>query len=130
VIEISAPFTITTFDRHEDRTLPGEPEVGQVSIGKTFTGDVEGTSVTTMIATRPDDGAGYVAMEQFTGSIAGRTGSVIFQHGGTEEHGATTQFGDVVPGTGRGGLAGLRGTLRYVHDAKVAQVTFHVEFAD
>ncbi len=128
--QIDAEFTITSFDEHADRTLAGDPEIGQVTLGKTFTGGLDGTSVTTMIATRTPDGAGYVAMERFTGSIDGRAGSVVFQHGGTEQHGVTGQFGDVVPGTGRGELAGLAGTLTYTHDDSGARIALQLTFPD
>lgn len=128
--ELTADFTITAFDEHADRNIPGDPEIGQVTISKIFTGDLEGTSTTTMIGTRGADGAGYVAMERFTGSIAGRKGSVVFQHGGTDDHGTPTSFGDVVPGSGSGELAGLTGQLRYRHDESGAAVTLTVAFPD
>ena len=108
--------------------MAGEPPVGQVTIGKTFTGELSGGSVTTMLGVQTAGGAGYVAMERFTGSIAGRTGSVVFQHWGTDNGGAPVAEGHIVPGTGGGELAGLTGRLSYVHDETAARITLQVTF--
>ena len=56
-------------------------------------------------------GAGYVVSEQFTGSLMGKAGSFVIQHGGLMSEGSQETFGNVVPGSGRGELVGLTGTM-------------------
>ncbi|MGH7646503.1 MAG: SDR family oxidoreductase, partial [Gemmatimonadaceae bacterium] len=53
------------------------------------------------------DRLGYVATDRFTGSVSGRAGSFVFQHGGTIDRGKLTPFGYLVPGSGTGELEGL-----------------------
>jgi hypothetical protein len=128
--QIDAEFTVTEWTEHPDREMAGEPEIGQVTIGKTFRGGLAGTSVTTMLATRTDGGAGYVAMERFTGSIAGRAGSVVFQHWGTDNEGDPATAGHIIPGTGSGELAGLTGRFSYRHDDSGARISMQATFPD
>ncbi len=49
--------------------------VGRFSLDKQFDGDLEGTSTGEMLAVRTgvNGSAGYVAMEQVTGTLNGRT---------------------------------------------------------
>jgi hypothetical protein len=50
-------------------------------------------------------------MELVRGTIAGRSGSFIFQHSGTMSRGAPTLTLAVVPDSGTDGLTGLAGTM-------------------
>jgi hypothetical protein len=56
--------------------------------------------------------AGYVAIEKVTGTLHGRTGSFVFQHTGTMDHGAQSLSITVVPDSGTGALTGISGTFR------------------
>ncbi len=87
--------------------------VGRMSIAKTFQGDLEATSVGAMMATRtPVKGsAGYVAIERVTGVLAGRNGTFVLQHSGIMDRGNGSLTITVVPDSGTGDLAGLRGTM-------------------
>lgn len=52
------------------------------------------------------DGTGHaIALERITGTLGGRSGSFVLQHNGTFAAGALM----VLPGSGTGELAGLRG---------------------
>ena len=55
--------------------------------------------------------AGYVAIEQVTGTLAGRSGSFALQHSGTMENGKQQLSVKVVPGSTTGQLEGLTGTM-------------------
>jgi len=55
--------------------------------------------------------AGYVAIEQVTGVLNGRSGSFILQHNGTMTRGAPQLTVSVVPDSGTGQLSGLAGTM-------------------
>lgn len=91
----------------------GDNPIGGMLINKSFSGDLQGNSVGQMLAFRTgvEGSAGYVAMEQVTGSLAGRQGSFTLQHSGLMDKGAPSLTVVVVPDSGEGGLAGLIGTL-------------------
>jgi Protein of unknown function (DUF3224) len=87
--------------------------LGRLSIEKSFKGDLEGTSKGEMLTGGdPKTGsAGYVAMEQVTGTLHGKMGTFLLQHNGSMNRGAQTLMINVVPDSGTGELAGLSGTL-------------------
>ena len=58
-------------------------------VRKEFSGDMVGTSEAQMIAafTGTPGSAGYVAIEHFTGSVGGKSGSFVLQHNGVMNRG-------------------------------------------
>jgi hypothetical protein len=95
-------------DSHEGVSL------GRRSLEKRYEGDLVGVAGGEMLtALTPDKGsAGYVAIERVTGTLGRRAGSFVFQHSATMDEGAQNLSITVVPGSGTGALAGLRGTLK------------------
>lgn len=89
------------------------PGMSQMSIDKTFHGDLEGTSRGSMIsAGDPKAGeAGYVALEMITGKLKGRSGSFALMHHATMSGGSGAMEVTVVPGSGTGALKGIEGTF-------------------
>ena len=87
--------------------------VGRMSIDKQFAGDLVGTSKGEMLAvgTGTEGSAGYVAMEQVTGRLNGRSGTFALQHQGIMDRGAQSLSITVVPDSGTGQLAGLSGSM-------------------
>lgn len=86
---------------------------GRMSMAKQFRGDLEGSSVGEML-TGGDvakGSAGYVAIEQVTGTLGGRTGSFLLQHSATMARGAQSLSIVVVPDSGTGQLTGLSGRM-------------------
>lgn len=94
-------------DEHADKTL------GRMTLSKTFHGTLEATSrgemLTAMTATKGS--AGYVAIEQVTGILAGRSGTFTLQHSGIMDRGAPALTVTVVPDSATGALIGLTGTM-------------------
>jgi hypothetical protein len=90
-----------------------DPAVGRYSLDKQFHGDLEGTSKGEMLAvgTAVEGSAGYVAMEQVTGTLGGRKGTFALQHTGTMTRGAPQLSVTVVPDSGTGQLVGLTGRM-------------------
>ncbi len=86
---------------------------GRMSIDKQFHGDLQGTSRGQMLAamTGVEGSAGYVAIEQVTGTLAGRSGTFVLQHSGIMNRGSPSLTITVVPDSGTGELAGLAGTM-------------------
>lgn len=89
-----------------------DPPVGRITFDKQFHGGLDGTSKGEMLATGSGEkgsSGGYVALEQFTGTLDGRKGSFILQHSGTLDRGAQHLAITVVPDSGTGELVGLTG---------------------
>jgi hypothetical protein len=91
--------------------------IGRMSGDKQWHGDLSGVSKVEMLSFgtgAKGSSGGYVALEQFTGTLAGRTGSFVLQHSGTMTRGVPTLSISVVPDSGTGQRAGIAGTLNIV----------------
>jgi len=103
-IEVST-YEPSTYDQ------PGEgPALVRIHVVETFSGDIEGQGVAEFLqVARGEDEASFVGVERVTGTLAGRSGTFVLQDQGTLQ--GTTVSGSwfVVPGSGTGELAGLRG---------------------
>lgn len=105
----------------EVKLLPLEPyavsdngiNLGRMSIDKTFAGDLQAQSQGEMLtALTPTEGsAGYVAIEQVSGSLHGKKGSFVLQHFGISDGEAQRLILEVVPNSGTGKLARLSGKM-------------------
>lgn len=107
-----ASFDATTLDPAPEAIATALP-VGVAVLTKTFEGEVRGRSATIFTsAFDPGSGTGtYVAMESFAGSLHDVEGSFNFVHAASTT--GSDRAGDyflVVPGSGTGGLASIRGT--------------------
>jgi len=91
----------------------GDPGVGRLALDKQFHGDMQARGLGQMLAmgTAVDGSAGYVAMEQVTGTLGGRKGSFVLQHSGTMTRGEQHLVLTVVPDSGTGELTGLAGRM-------------------
>ena len=93
--------------------------VGVATMEKRYSGDVEGRSATIFTsAFDPASGTGtYVAMETFEGSLGGVDGGFCFVHAasttGTDRN---DEWFLIVPSSGTGGLAGIRGSGSMTND--------------
>lgn len=85
--------------------------LGEMRLDKRFSGDLCGAGAGRMLTamTATQGSAGYVAIERFTGSLHGRSGSFVFQHSGSMDRTTRQLSISVVPDSGIGDLAGLRG---------------------
>ncbi|HEY3628116.1 MAG TPA: DUF3224 domain-containing protein [Terracidiphilus sp.] len=90
--------------------------IGRYSLDKVYRGDLEGASAGEMLgAGNPATGtAGYVAIEEVTGTLHGKSGSFALQHFGTMHGGAFELNVRVVPGSGKGELEGIAGALTII----------------
>ncbi|WP_043630007.1 DUF3224 domain-containing protein [Nonomuraea candida] len=87
--------------------------LGLVTLGKTWHGDLAGTSTVTMLmATTPvEESRSYVALEHIEATLDGRTGTFAVQHDATSDRGEQTLRIRVVADSGTGELAGIRGEM-------------------
>ena len=126
---VRIPFEVTGWEP-EPLELGGDGAVtfSRVTLRKTFSGPMTGTSVVAMTAATVGAApAGYVAVEQVTGTLEGRAGGFVLQHTGVVDGAGQRTSGLVLPGTGIGELAGLRGTVELVHDQGGAVLTLDYE---
>lgn len=122
-------FDVTGWEPSEIPSAEGGAKLGRAFIKKTFRGELEGTSETEMLSCQGEGGgAGYIAQEVVTGTLAGRAGSFVMQHGGIATKNGQRAFGSIVPGSGTGELRGLRGDVQYKHDESGATVTLDFDF--
>jgi hypothetical protein len=87
--------------------------LGSMSIDKTFKGELSASSKGEMLTamTAVKGSAGYVAVEQVFGNLAGKTGSFVLQHFGIMNRGQDRLILEVVPDSGTGELNGLSGKM-------------------
>jgi len=108
-------FDVTRWDPADADEPEAGPELSRITIGKTFTGDFEGTGLGDGLfcgMSDPKAGAGYLVSERLIGQLDGRSGSFVIQHGGLMSPDTPPRtFGNIVPGSGTGELAGLTGTV-------------------
>ena len=109
---VSGAFSVTITPQAADESV-GDPVIGRMALFKQFEGPLSGVARGQMLATRtPTPGsAGYVALDRFEGTLDGRAGGFSLQHSGVMDRGAPSLLIQVVPDSGSGELAGLRGTL-------------------
>jgi hypothetical protein len=98
----------------------GDPLIGRLSLEKTFSGGMQGTSKGQMLGIDTGDkgSGGYVAAERFVGTLDGKKGSFSLQHSGTMQGGKFDLQIIVVPGSGTDELAGIAGTFRLTIEGK------------
>jgi hypothetical protein len=120
----SGTFDVKMTPQASDEKSP--TALGRFSLEKQFHGDLEGTSKGEMLAvsTAVPGSAGYVAIEQITGTLKGQTGTFALQHNGIMTRGAPQLSVTVVPDSGTGELTGISGRL----DIKIAEGQHFYEF--
>lgn len=88
----------------------GNPALIEIHLSETFAGGIDGEStVRALEARREDRTASMVSMQRFRGKLGGRQGTFVLQGSETVENGKVKAKWFVVPGSGTGDLAGLRG---------------------
>jgi hypothetical protein len=93
--------------------------VARMLIAKQYHGDLEAAGEGQMLAAGAETkgSAGYVAIERVTGTLNGRKGSFVLQHYGLMDRGVPSLMVTIVPDSGTGELAGLKGKMDIKIDA-------------
>lgn len=110
-------FDVKTIPQAPDSAAAGP--FARLVLDKRYHGDLDAAGRGQMLAfqSRQAGSAGYVAMEQVTGTLAGRAGSFILQHIGTMKQGAVVTLAvTVVPDSGTGDLTGLAGDMSIIFE--------------
>ena len=105
-----AVITVHTYQPASYETPAEGPSLVRIHVEEAFSGDTEGAGVVEFLqAAQADGSASFVGIERVTGAVAGRTGSFLLQDSGTVTGNVVAGDWFVVPGSGTGELAGLRG---------------------
>jgi hypothetical protein len=129
--QAEGPFDVKATLLAADDTTTGTA-IGRFALEKQYHGDLEAASKGLMLtAGDPAKGsAGYVAIEQVTGTLHGQRGSFALQHSGTMDKGNYSLTVTVVPGSGAGELAGIAGTMTIVNESGKHSYTFEYALPD
>lgn len=122
-----ATITVTGRTWEESRAAEADAvhAVAQAKFETSYAGDLVGESTCCLLicyvggdAEKPETLVGpYVGYEQVAGTLAGRSGSFVLEARGAHSGGVARTDVTVVPGSGAGALAGLRGAGSYAADA-------------
>ncbi len=106
----TGPFDVR-ITAQEDK--PAEPQLNRMTLDKQYRGDMQGTGKGQMLTASTDvKGSGaYVAIERFTGTLKGVSGSFVLQHSGTMVQNAPHLTITVVPDSGTEDLKGITGKM-------------------
>ena len=86
------------------------PVLSRIHVEESFSGDITGDGVVEFLqAALADGSASFVGIERVTGEIGGRRGTFLLQDAGTVQGNVVSGDWFVIPGSGSGELAGLRG---------------------
>ncbi len=86
------------------------PVLSRIHVEESFSGDITGDGVVEFLqAAQADGSASFVGIERVTGTVAGRSGTFLLQDQGTVAGNVVSGDWFVIPGSGTGGLTGLRG---------------------
>ena len=101
---------VKTYDpRPYDEPSDG-PQLTEIHVTETFTGDIEGEGAVRFLqAVRKDGSASFAGIERVTGKLGDREGTFLLQDTGTLEGSTVSGHWFVVPGSGTAELTGLRG---------------------
>ena len=106
----TAKIEVHTYEPETYQNSGGGTDLVEIHVTEAFHGDIEGQGVVRFLqAMRADGSASFVGIERVTGSIADRSGTFLLQDAGTVEGSVVSGTWFVIPGSGTGGLAGLRG---------------------
>ena len=111
----NATFALNGWDEKPFDEISGLPKLTCASVTKSWQGDINGDSNLEYLMMYRDDGsASFVGLERVVGSVGGRSGTFVLQHGGTFKDGIATVTVLVVPHSGTGDLRGLQGKGEFV----------------
>ena len=130
-MKLKSTFEIKGWDVAADGGVEELADVSRATIRKAFTGELDGTSVGYgVLLQTPQETGGYVVIERVAAKADGREGTFVIQHYGVRDaEGGGPWHGDVVPGSGTDGFAGVTGTFAIQHDEAGAVFTWDLNFA-
>jgi len=108
--KVNGSYTITGGSEQTIRDAEGESRLTRVSGTMRFEGAIVGEgSVEWVMLYSPDRSARFMGFQRIGGSIGGRAGSLVMESTGFHDGRSTIGSWRIIPGSGRGELAGIGG---------------------
>ena len=129
-MKYTSTFEIKGWDVAGDGGVEELADISRATIRKSFAGGLDGTSVGYgLLLQTPEQTGGYVVIERVSARIDGREGTFVIQHYGVRDaSGGGPWYGDVVPGSGTDGFAGVTGTFVIEHGEGAAAFIWDLNF--
>ena len=106
----TAKIKVHSYEPQTYQDTGGGTDLVEIHVTEAFHGDIEGEGAVRFLqALRADGSASFVGIERVTGSVGGRAGTFLLQDAGTVEGSVVSGTWFVIPRSGTGDLAGLRG---------------------
>ena len=104
-------FTVASWAEDTYQELDGKGKLTRATVSYRLSGDIEGDATWAALMFYREDGtAEYTGLQHVTGQIAGRAGTCVMVADGSYAGGEARGTWRVIPGSGTGALAGLRGS--------------------
>ena len=128
--ESKCTFQITGWDEKTYQEIEGSAKLSHAKVTQSYSGAIEGTSSIEYLMSYTVQGtATFVGLERVSGTVDGKTGTFVLQHTGDFSEGIARSSWSIIPGSGTGELASLRGSGSYVAGhGEPAQVSFTYTF--
>lgn len=110
---VTGPFEVEMKPLELEDVKSDAHTLNRFHLDKSYQGALEAAGKGQMISCRTatEGSAGYVAIEHVDGKLDGKSGTFVLQHSGVMDRGSPSLFLAVVPDSGTGELAGLKGTM-------------------
>jgi hypothetical protein len=101
---------------------------GRMILNKKYRGEMTGSGIGQMISKRTENGtAAYYAIEEFSGSIDGKSGAFTLVHQGSMNQDTQSLEITVLEGSGSGELATITGSMLITQDENGHRYEFRYE---
>jgi Protein of unknown function (DUF3224) len=111
---LQAELTNVSWDEETYAERDGDRKLARATVTQDVAGDLVGKAEVEWLMTYAEDGtARFVGLQQLSGEIDGREGSVVLESSGGFDGTEATWTGRVVEGSGTGDWATMRGEGRF-----------------
>lgn len=94
-----------------------EAPAGRMTLNKSFEGEMAGTGTGQMISKRLENGtAVYFAIEEFSGTIHGKSGGFTFLHKGSMDSESQSLEIEILAGSGSDELEKISGSMNIIQE--------------
>lgn len=130
-MQVTGTFQFTSWNETPYHELEDGHKLTHAAVTNAFKGGIDGEGTLGYLMAYQGEGlAHFVGYERIIGKMGEKSGSFVLQHSGLFKDGKVQSSLSVVPDSGTGDLAGLRGTGSYVarHDVKDTPFMLEVSF--
>ncbi|HUZ76322.1 MAG TPA: DUF3224 domain-containing protein [Chloroflexota bacterium] len=121
-------FTIQGWDEQTFSEADGALKMTHTSVSKTFHGDLEGQgTLRYLMFYGPNEQTRVLGLERVSGRLGGKSGSFVLEHLGGDDGSEARGAIAILPGSGTGELAGIRGSGEAVANRK-GEISMTLEY--